>query len=80
MSFQAIKEKLVKARNQYPCSWCNEKIEKGEKHYSRAYIIDGDFNSDRMHEECFEAMERSSYHVVSEGWYPGEFNRGEVVR
>lgn len=80
MSYQAIKEKVVKARNQYGCSWCNEKIEKDEKHFSRAYKFEGDFNSDRMHLECFRAMENSSHDIVSEGWLPGEFKRGEIVK
>ncbi len=76
MSFEEIRERKVRARNVYLCSWCPERIEKGELHYYRAFRMEGEFQTDRMHVECFAAMEASDYSSIADGWLPGEHARG----
>ena len=80
LSYEEIRASHHKAKKEYPCEWCNEKILVGEKYLSRVYRFEGDFNAGRMHLECEQGMKNSSYDAVLEGWYPGEFNRGESVR
>jgi hypothetical protein len=58
---------------------CNGKIEIGEKHMARSYKYEGDFNSDRMHLECEQGMNKSPHDLISEGFLPGSFERGEVM-
>lgn len=71
--------KEVKGRKNYRCDWCNGNIEKGLKHYYRAYKFEGDFITDRMHSECFWAMVKSDHRVIENGWIPGEFERGVKI-
>ncbi len=80
MSYSEISCLEVHARRKYHCSWCSEPIEVKMKHIKRAYRFQGEFQYDRMHLECFAAMEKSDHGQISDGWSPGEFNRGEVVR
>lgn len=80
MSYEEIRATHPKAKKEYSCEWCNQKILVGEKHLSRAYKFDGDFNSGRMHLECEDAMNRSRYDLLAEGFYPGESARGESLR
>jgi hypothetical protein len=75
--YTEVKAKTPKARKEYRCGWCGQKIEVGLKHFSRAYVWNGDFNTDRMHLECKDAMDRSDTGMLSEGWSPGSFARGE---
>jgi hypothetical protein len=67
------------ARKDYCCEWCNEKIPKGLKHFSRSYIADGDFGYGRLHFECVEAMGKADHDDVCEGWTPGDFKRGSPL-
>lgn len=79
MSYEEISCRRVKGRKTYSCSWCGDRIDVSEEHFSRAYIFEGNFNSDRMHIECFKAME-DSCHDISEGWISGEMQRGVPLR
>lgn len=79
MSYEEIKSSHPKAKKQYTCIWCNGKIEIGEKHLSRAYKYEGDFQSDRMHLECEQGMNKSPHDIIAEGFLPGSFERGEVM-
>ena len=79
MSYTEISASHPKGRKEYQCSWCNTNIEKGEKHFSRAYHWEGDFQTDRMHLECETAMMSSPYDLISEGFSPGEQKRGEIL-
>lgn len=66
-----------KARKEYRCVWCNEKILIKEKHVARTYIFERDFNSDRMHDECFAAMKKTPHDELCDGFMAGEFIRGK---
>lgn len=80
MAYDEISAKHVTGRKDYSCEWCATKIPKGEKHLARAYRFEGDFISGRMHLDCEEAMDRSAWDLVSEGWMPGEQKRGEALK
>jgi len=80
MAYQEIKTKHVIGRKQYECEWCGDKILVKEKHLSRAYSNFGEFFAARMHLDCEEAMNKSDYGLLSGGFYPGEFKRGEPLR
>jgi hypothetical protein len=57
MSYQLISKTLPKARKEYPCIWCSEKINIGEIHLKEVGEFDGDFQSNRWHEECHNAAQ-----------------------
>ena len=77
MCYSELKNKEVTVRKVHLCSWCGEEIYPGERAQSRAYKMDGDFTSDHMHPECYEA---SGIVGSEEGgcwtWNPGEYERG----
>lgn len=54
-----LKEKLVITRKPHRCAWCGEKIDAGENAQYRAFIWEGDFGTDYMHPECYEALCKS---------------------
>lgn len=80
MSYSEISATYPKARKEYRCEWCNQKILVGEKHLSRAYKFYGEFQSGRMHLECESAMEKSDNGILSDGWGPGYMERGVPVK
>lgn len=73
MGYEEISAKYVKGRRTYRCEWCGQVIQKGEKHLTRAYKFEGEFNCGRMHLECEEAMYDDS--DASEGWLFGSNER-----
>ena len=79
LSFRSITEREVKVRKSRQCGWCSESIAKGERARYRVYVFDGEFNSDHMHVECYEAMNGSAREVICEGWMPGDFERGQIA-
>lgn len=76
MSYQEISSKHVVAKKDYQCSWCGEGITKGEKHLSRSYKMEGNFQSDRQHLECEKAMMSMKHDDICDGYQFGEFKRG----
>lgn len=78
MSYAEIRDTLVKGRKEYDCVWCGEKIAIGELHRSRAYVFEGDFNSDRMHQECSKAMGSMRHDEICDGFEPFSFKRGST--
>ena len=79
MSYTELKATYPKGRKKYRCEWCDEQILVGEKHFYRSFIIDGDFNTGRMHLECEEAMKKTPNDDLMDGWMPGDFKRGEMT-
>jgi hypothetical protein len=61
------------ARKQYRCEWCGEPIKIGEKHPQFVGKWEDEFQSWRMHSECYEATSRDD---LSEGFTPYEHDRG----
>ena len=78
MSYEEIRCSCPRAKKEYKCVWCGEKILVGEVHTSRAYRFDGCFQSDRMHMECVTASGKLSRDEIDEGFLPGEFVRGGI--
>lgn len=62
------------ARKLHRCEWCAEMIPTGEIHVKYVGEYDGDFQSWRMHDECYAA----SSEITSEGFTPGEHVRGSA--
>ena len=79
MSYDEIRCKEVVSRKDHFCEWCNQKIIKGEKCWSRAYKFDGDFNCGHQHLECFQAMKDSDPFEISDGWEEGGNERGKPL-
>lgn len=76
MSYQELSIGEPVARKDHKCTWCAEAIPKGEKHVARSYKFEGDFNSDRLHNECSEAMELVDWHYYDGGFEGGRYKRG----
>lgn len=79
MSFTLLTNKHVTGRKQYRCSWCDELIEKGEKHLYYTSVYYGDFQTTRMHLECEAAMDKTDRDELIDGWEPGSYKRGDSV-
>jgi hypothetical protein len=56
MSYRLLSETSPKARKQYRCVWCGERINVGERHAHERSIFDGEFQNHRFHHECIDAM------------------------
>lgn len=67
-----------KARKEYYCEWCNEKIVIGEQHFYRVYVFEGEFTTGRMHFECHDTMQKAPHDEVCDGWTQGDFKRGSL--
>ncbi|CAB3850014.1 hypothetical protein [Achromobacter animicus] len=77
MDYRELSNKEVQTRKPHSCGWCAERIEAGERAQARSYISEGEITSERMHPECYVAME--TYRPQSDlwdGWTPGQFQRG----
>ena len=61
------------ARKPHKCEWCGEAIAVGEKHVKFVGTFEGDFQSWRMHAECYSATDKWE---ISEGFTPYEHERG----
>ena len=61
MSYTAIDDcgRQVCLRKPHRCEWCGEMMIVGEKAVVRVYKFDGDFNYNRMHPECWDALNRA---------------------
>jgi len=67
----------VKAMKPHHCSWCSERIERGEVYKRWVCIGDEGLNTCKMHQECHAALER--FAAAQDGAYeydPGTFTRG----
>jgi hypothetical protein len=79
MGYTEISSSHPVGKKDYACEWCDEKIPKGEKHFQRFYIWEGDKNNGRMHLECEAAMDKTPNENKMDGWIPGEPKRGETI-
>lgn len=77
MSVTALQDKTVKTRSVHMCAWCGASIDVGEMAQYRAYIFDGDFNSDYLHIECEKAITRCDKYDMMDGFTPHEQQRGK---
>lgn len=72
-----LKDKPVVPRKRHRCAWCCEWCEVGEPARYRAYRFDGEFQTDYMHPECYDAMGKSN--LDGEGFGFGEMQRGKTM-
>lgn len=78
MSYQLISKTLPKARKEYPCIWCSEKILIGEIHLKEVGEFEGDFQSNRWHEECHNAAQMYFNESGENEFTPYENKRGSI--
>ena len=89
MSFELLSGSFPVAKKAHKCVWCGEEIKIGEKHYKFVGLNDGDFQSSRLHNECWDAMKRDmnqteehEYQIpegMKRGLAQGEITRTEVI-
>lgn len=73
MSGELYFEKWRKARKEHTCTWCQEKIEKGETYHFEKLMRDGEFWEKKLHGECWDAWrEVRHYFTVEHGWESDE--------
>jgi hypothetical protein len=77
VSWETLNDTTPKARKRYQCSGCCEVIEVGEKHRYQVGKLDGDFQANRWHPECFWFASDSC--EIEEGITPGNFSRKEAL-
>ncbi|MEK6860586.1 MAG: hypothetical protein AABY07_01325 [Nanoarchaeota archaeon] len=56
-----INETYPAAKKEYRCQWCGETIKIKEIHVKQVCVYDGDFQSNRLHSECYEAYFELDY-------------------
>lgn len=78
MSYQLICETKPKARKEYPCIWCVEKIQKGEVHIHEISKYCGDLQDHRWHPECRLAATKFFHESKEEEFEPGVCKRGST--
>ena len=78
MSYQLISETRPKARKQYDCIWCVEKIAAGEAHIHEVSKYDGELQDHRWHPECHEAAQTYFRESGEEEFGAHECKRGSL--
>lgn len=78
MSYQLISQTTPKARREYDCIWCVEKIAKGETHVHEISKYDGDLQDHRWHPECLKAPETYFRESGGDEFSPHECKRGSI--
>lgn len=66
------------ARKEHCCSWCGEKILKGEKYKRWTGIYEGEFQSNPMHIECDNACFTYMKELGCDEYTPYMFKRGST--
>ena len=79
MTWRFISSTEPVARKAHTCEWCGETIERGERHVRYVGTMDGEFQSTRMHSECWSA---SHDYFATVAWddefMPHSFRRGSM--
>ena len=68
-------DKNVKCRSPHECMWCGEGIKIGDKAHYRTGFFDGAYFHERMHPECWKALNRSNL-GDDDGYEPKSQKRG----
>jgi hypothetical protein len=76
MSYELISETKPKARKEYSCIWCPEKIEAGAEHVHEVSKYDGELQDHRWHPECRAAATVYFRESGEEEFSPHECKRG----
>ena len=78
MSYQLLSKTEPKARKEYRCIWCPEKILRGAQHVHEVSKYDGDFQDHRWHPECKQASYRFFRESGEEDFIPHSCQRGTI--
>lgn len=78
MGYELISETRPKARKEYPCIWCVEKILKGELHIREVSKYDGGLQDHRWHPECRDAASKYFHESGEEEFPPSACKRGSM--
>lgn len=78
MSDQFLSEAHPKARKEYDCIWCREKISIGESHVVQTGIFEGDFYCSRFHKECLVISNEFCRGEIDNSFEPHAHKRGSV--
>jgi hypothetical protein len=78
VSWQHLSTDRPKARKDYKCVWCGERIPVGERHVAVSGIMDGDFQSNRFHAECDTACQQEMKQSGEDCFMPHEYKRGST--
>lgn len=78
-----LSTKYPKAKTHHYCSWCNERIEMGEKYVYRTLIFQGDFQAQHLHYDCdiavYDYFKRNDVDL-DDGYELGSGVRGKPLR
>lgn len=75
-----ISETRPTARKVYFCTWCDERIRPGDQHNRQLISVDGGFESNRFHPECFRAANSYFKLAKTDAFDAGSFERGNTVK
>ena len=73
-----LTNKTVKCRKNHKCGWCGDQIDYDDQAHYRSGIYDGEFFSEYMHPECWDALGRSDMSLVDYEFSPMEQQRGKT--
>jgi len=73
--WEHIRSWTPRAKKRHRCAWCGTWIEVGEKHRAWCGKMDGDFQQNRMHDECHAAFHRD-LDYIDEGFLLYENPKG----
>ena len=71
-----LRVSIHKAARRHRCVYCGQHIHKGEVYTKRVYVFNGDFQSEALHNECYDAMFLADIDPY-EGFEPHSFQRGK---
>ena len=72
-----LTSKQVKCRKKHRCDWCGEVIEASYEAHYRTGIHDGEFFTEYMHPECWDALGKSDL-GYDDNYYPRDQQRGKT--
>ncbi len=74
----SLTDKQVTCKKPHRCAWCGERILVGDKAQYRASIWEGEFQTDYMHPECYQAL--CSSDDLDDGFEVGAQERGKTMQ
>lgn len=78
MSDGELRSSTPVGRKDYRCIWCGQTIPKGERHFYRSHVFEGELSNDRFHMECIKAMQNCPDTAMDGFFYPFENTRPQA--
>lgn len=78
MSYYSVREKEVKTRKPHQCIGCLETYPKGSLLLYRAYVFDGEFQTDYLCDNCVKALGDMDSSDMEDGFMAGDLRQGWV--